>query len=385
MTVKSLRKQLAAAIAMTLVATVALGSSTYAWFAINSKVTATTTSFTTAVSNNLFIAEDTLDGTAKKTDDLFKTALVKDNITGLLQPVSTIDGIDFYYADVTNVLGNGDTKTNDWLEYDQTEFRGNYRQPTAVGYIDYVYQLKAVNGSKSSDSDIVLTHLDMFYNKAADAQKAYRVAVFAKDITAGGAISAFEASDLKAIYTVNGAENFTQVSSVNQAVDDVDALANVTYNGDATLTAHKIGGDDGNSYLDGTTYYKVLIRVWLEGEDKTCNNTTFANLTDGAWSMSTEWELGAASSAKVDKITEIVGAAVDLTTSGAYKLSTDAADIVVLDGVTYTKIVKDSASSDPTVNGKAIYANDDTIAGSRIFTMDDDMLRPIDVTNMVIK
>ena len=38
MTVKALRKQLAAAIAMTLVATVALGSSTYAWFTMNKEV-----------------------------------------------------------------------------------------------------------------------------------------------------------------------------------------------------------------------------------------------------------------------------------------------------------------------------------------------------------
>ena len=40
MTVKSLKKQLMAAIAMVLVATIALGSSTYAWFAANNQVTA---------------------------------------------------------------------------------------------------------------------------------------------------------------------------------------------------------------------------------------------------------------------------------------------------------------------------------------------------------
>ena len=40
MTVKTLRRQLAAAIAMTLVSTVALGSSTYAWFTMNKEVEA---------------------------------------------------------------------------------------------------------------------------------------------------------------------------------------------------------------------------------------------------------------------------------------------------------------------------------------------------------
>ena len=42
--VKALKKQLVAAIAMVLVAAVALGSSTYAWFVTNNKVTAQTTS-----------------------------------------------------------------------------------------------------------------------------------------------------------------------------------------------------------------------------------------------------------------------------------------------------------------------------------------------------
>ena len=41
--VSALKKQLAAAIAMVLVAAVALGSSTYAWFVSNNQVTATTT------------------------------------------------------------------------------------------------------------------------------------------------------------------------------------------------------------------------------------------------------------------------------------------------------------------------------------------------------
>ena len=41
--VKALKKQLGAAVAMVCVAAVALGSSTYAWFVTNNKVDATTT------------------------------------------------------------------------------------------------------------------------------------------------------------------------------------------------------------------------------------------------------------------------------------------------------------------------------------------------------
>lgn len=53
-TVKALKKQLVAAIAMVLVAAVALGSSTYAWFVSNNKVTANTASIS-AQSNAPFL------------------------------------------------------------------------------------------------------------------------------------------------------------------------------------------------------------------------------------------------------------------------------------------------------------------------------------------
>lgn len=54
MSVKTLRKQLFAAIAMVLVAAIALGSSTYAWFVTNNTVTATTSTIS-AQSNAAFM------------------------------------------------------------------------------------------------------------------------------------------------------------------------------------------------------------------------------------------------------------------------------------------------------------------------------------------
>ena len=52
--VKALKKQLGAAVAMVCVAAVALGSSTYAWFVSNNKVTATTSTIS-AQSNAAFM------------------------------------------------------------------------------------------------------------------------------------------------------------------------------------------------------------------------------------------------------------------------------------------------------------------------------------------
>ncbi len=67
--VKALKKQLAAAIAMVLVAAVALGSSTYAWFVSNNSVKATTSKIS-AQSNAPFLKID-------------KTAITEESITSI--------------------------------------------------------------------------------------------------------------------------------------------------------------------------------------------------------------------------------------------------------------------------------------------------------------
>ena len=74
MTVKALRKQLMAAIAMVLVAAIALGSSTYAWFVSNNQVTATTASIS-AQSNAPFLVISNSEITSSTTDTAVTTTV----------------------------------------------------------------------------------------------------------------------------------------------------------------------------------------------------------------------------------------------------------------------------------------------------------------------
>ena len=76
--VKALKKQLAAAIAMVCVAAVALGSSTYAWFVSNNKVEATTTNIS-AQSNSAYLVIDT----KKTTKDSISSVSAGDTVTPL--------------------------------------------------------------------------------------------------------------------------------------------------------------------------------------------------------------------------------------------------------------------------------------------------------------
>ena len=72
--VKSLQKQLIAAIAMVLVAMIALGSSTYAWFASNTTVTASTTSISAKSDVPFLLISDATDGTYATTATISATA-----------------------------------------------------------------------------------------------------------------------------------------------------------------------------------------------------------------------------------------------------------------------------------------------------------------------
>ena len=89
MNVKHLRKQLMAAIAMVLVAAIALGSSTYAWFVSNNQVTATTASIS-AQSNAPFLVISNAAITSSTTD----TAVTTEVGDATLFPVQMVQASD---------------------------------------------------------------------------------------------------------------------------------------------------------------------------------------------------------------------------------------------------------------------------------------------------
>lgn len=93
MSVKTLRKQLFAAIAMVLVAAIALGSSTYAWFVSNNSVTATTTSIY-AQSNSAYLLIANANDTTTANN---KGSIAKD--------ASEATNIALYPATWTNTIG----------------------------------------------------------------------------------------------------------------------------------------------------------------------------------------------------------------------------------------------------------------------------------------
>lgn len=149
----------------------------------------------------------------------------------------------------------------------------------AVGYIDYVFQLKATNTDTATAKDIKLTQLDLTYAGTPDGNKAFRVAVFAEDLGTTPTAPAGVVGNLIGIYSPSGAVNQTD----GQAVASETETGNVSYNAATSVVSVA---------ENSTNYYKVVVRLWLEGEDKTCTNATFLELTQ-AWTLDLALELGA--------------------------------------------------------------------------------------------
>lgn len=386
-------KKLVPAAGMLAISATMLATSTYAWFTMNKEVTVTGMTMNTKVSENLLIADDTIGSTAVKGDQYFNNSLVQ-LVDGLIEPVSTVNGKDFFYTAGTNVQGNGAVLNKTWSAYDPSStgaFASEYAltgadASAAKGYVDYVYQLKAINGSTASE--IRLTGLNVTYGGTNDnSQKATRVAVFAENLgyKTGSDSSTIVASKgnftdaavvLKAIYTPSGSNNFSIAEGTDatkaDAVDSTTTRADVTYNEKFVLP---VGTNQ-------TQYYKILVRVWLEGEDTTCNNTTFMDLTD-KWSVDMKWDLVATATddsgdaAKVANITQ-ANTAAKTALLASDTVDTSAANTKTISGTAYYPI------TGKTLGGKQLYATDATLTtSSKVYTISADGLYPTNVTNQV--
>lgn len=143
MSVKSIKKQLAAAIAMVLVAAIALGSSTYAWFASNSKVTANGMQISAATEGSQLIIADTIDNLY--TGDKANKTSVGLNLSGAnlhpVHPVYTEIGTSIVtqsetwnhaYSDTYNVAISGSNEVA--LDKNQLSVDSNVGKVGTDGY-----------------------------------------------------------------------------------------------------------------------------------------------------------------------------------------------------------------------------------------------------------
>ncbi len=179
---KSLKKQLGAAIAMVLVAAVALGSATYAWFVTNNEVKATTSNVS-AKSNSAYLVIDnqatsTTSTTAAQADDPANTKLYPaqwdDTFTAKGGTVKATNGENGYYQFETAYASSKASAD----EKDGTRFAiGDADTAVANGY---AYKNTFYIGTGTYDGifkDLKVTNATVTATEGSELKSAVRVLV----------------------------------------------------------------------------------------------------------------------------------------------------------------------------------------------------------------
>ena len=325
-------KKIVAAFAMFALSASMLGTATYAWFTMNKEVEVTGLTMKTKVGANLLISEDNVEGN-------YSADRMVSGRKALLEPVSSISGKTgefFYtldakasgqkahnatdagkayvaYSEAKTPTSGTATNTNDTCAaagkyyYDDAFTRAYGVAPdaadygTAYGYVDYVFYIKATGDQ--ADQQLRMTACDLNYTypanttlpdgtTAVDANvdNAWRIAVFASDITANGGKG--NTGTAASVGTLDPAASAaTSILAPSGAVNwETGKAVKTTIATDSVLTPGTAVVIDNDIDAGVTKYYKLLVRVWLEGEDKSCNSSTYAKLTD-AWSLDLEFQL----------------------------------------------------------------------------------------------
>lgn len=312
MSVKTLRKQLFAAIAMVLVAAVALGSSTYAWFVTNTKVTAGKASVTATAANTLLISAADANEWATSYD------FTDNNVT--FAPVSTVgtsDGTGFTFF---KQLGWAkDSGQGNAITVNKTTALTANELGTATGggatplYYQKSFDIKAAQACKLYlDTETVFGQLDehgaLVAATTGTMNKTLRLALVVKESNGTHAKTVIYQVDKAANTTTANRFNTTlastgcdgiakAISAAGDVSDTTTASMAVTVPTDKDIvTGGVLATADPNNGLNITlgtaeSLYeftqanevcKITAYIWMEGCDYDCTNNTVSEITGTA-------------------------------------------------------------------------------------------------------
>jgi hypothetical protein len=311
-TKSNVNKKVLASMSMLMVSVFMLSSATYAWFTMNKQVEVTGMEVKTKVGDNLLICTTNLDAD-------YSSEVLSQTRKALLEPVSSINGATASFWYTTDAKANGDAVSDDYLAYSEegagatsnadakagknaymTAFQTAYGQTVdtsgdfgiAYGYVDYVFYIKAT--SSAANQKVVMSACDLDYDAGAlstsgtvgkvnGPDRAWRVAVFAKDITATNPGTGIIQTEQLASSSIATAANQKGLIALADAVNQTPGQAVNAANSAAGTVVNNAATNgvviDTIAAANATKYYKVVVRLWLEGEDTTCTSETYAALT----------------------------------------------------------------------------------------------------------
>lgn len=244
MSSKKLRRELIAAIAMVIVAAIALGSSTFAWFVASNEVTATGMKVQVNGESGIVIRP-----VGAGESDPFKSVATITMDAASLKPASTNDLEAWYHASSDNAA-NAKAQQN----------ADDYVEITTAKLPEHVL-VKSFNIRSASESIAV-----------------QNVKLVVKSVTVTGGSDNIDKAVRVGVKLTTGAKSGTNEFFIYapMATDDFELVA--TYAEDATLTEKTAPDDPSVDYLQlasdtvpcTDTGLEATIYVWFEGEDENC-------------------------------------------------------------------------------------------------------------------
>ena len=296
-TVSGLKKQLAAAIAMVLVAAISLGTSTYAWFVNNTKVTAGTTKVSATTANTLLI---------KNENNEWATTYTFDDTNTNFVPVSTIgkgDATAFAFftqnnwaKDTSNAITVNKVSNATTDSYWTKNFEIKASQACKL-YLDTDTKFETADAGNTMNKVLRLalvikdsndnwkktviyqidhdTNADGNYNTTLEALSADGISK---------AISGFETTGEGNSTTAGTAQADALVSPATKQIGSSTSrnYALATAGADNSLAATVGSADELYAFTQNNEVVKITAYIWMEGCDHDCNNDTVATITGAA-------------------------------------------------------------------------------------------------------
>lgn len=244
---KAIRKQLLAAVAMVLVAAVALGSSTYAWFANNNTVTAKGMTVNATADASLLI---------KGTQDTVFSSIGNNALSiTALKPSTSLDGTNFAKLGTAVKVESAADEKATWSGEGGVFQNGDL--------------VTATNIPDNADTEDVDESLYYYATTTYKMKSQVEAAdVYVKTITLGGTAANIDQA-IRLSVTINGTTMVYNAGNGTTSDEGVGKLYNGTWSL-ATTDYTDIDSDTDVFSIDADTVYDVVINIWYEGQDGNC-------------------------------------------------------------------------------------------------------------------
>lgn len=277
-------KRLIPALAMLLVSAILLGTSTFAWFSMNTQVTATNMKVK-AVAEDGIVISNTLKTSWTNTADAQVT-------TAELVPTSAATLASPAWVHAASVAAD-DADQNQALTgskgYTDLTLSWNYNATEGIGYTE-----NGTNTAYDVGTDTPYVLLNNFFIKSSG--DVITNTLYINDLTVEGATNKIDAA-LRVLIVVNGTDAFTfaPVGATNGG-----AAPSTGYKWKATTTVNPLTGTDAQDVQctsvtsignTNDTAINVKVYMYFEGEDVNCKSTNISGITTTDLSLTVKFGL----------------------------------------------------------------------------------------------